>query len=263
MTENVPALASIPTDHEMTVFNVMAKQAVQSKFYKTIGDESAVMMIMLSARELNIPPVMALNGGIRMINGVMELSARAMNMMIRRAGHSIQVQDESNTQCILVGKRKDNGDVLKVSYTIQEAHAAKLVKEGGAWTKIPKDMLFARALSRLARRLFADVIGNAYIEGEVSDPTGSSISNTYVQHMDDISVEVLKSPEVEVQNVEDIFIEFMKTRDPADENLWREFINVVGQHYSWNFHETIEEFTKDELTDSKFVVWKSKKQKPV
>jgi hypothetical protein len=35
--------------------------------------------------------------------------------------------------------------------------------------KYPEDMLYNRALSRLARRLFADVIGTSYIEGEIRE----------------------------------------------------------------------------------------------
>lgn len=41
-------------------------------------------------------------------------------------------------------------------------------------------MLFARALSLLARRLFADVIGGAYVEGELEDclPEEQKVVNT-------------------------------------------------------------------------------------
>lgn len=44
-----------------------------------------------------------------------------------------------------------------------------MIKPGGVWAKYPEDMIYARALSRLARRLFADVIGTAYVEGEIRE----------------------------------------------------------------------------------------------
>ena len=77
----------LPTDHEMQVFTLMAKQAVDSKLYKGVGDMPAVMTIILSARELSIPPMQALNGGLNIIQGKIEISARMMNALIRRAGH--------------------------------------------------------------------------------------------------------------------------------------------------------------------------------
>ena len=41
------------------------------------------------------------------------------------------------------------------------------MRGGGGWEKYASDMLFARCISRLARRLFADVISTAYVEGEI------------------------------------------------------------------------------------------------
>lgn len=171
---NPPANQMIPTEHEMLVFNTMAKQAVASQLYRGIGTEAAVMMNMLAARELGLPPMLALNGGLNVINGKMEISARAMNAMIRRAGHSLQEKVSNETECTLVGTRRDNGDTCTATFSIDEAKQAGLIKTGGGWTKWPKDMLYARCLSRLARRLFADVIGVGYIEGEISDPGASS-----------------------------------------------------------------------------------------
>jgi len=69
--------------------------------------------------------------------------------------------------CILHGKRADNGDTWTESFSIQEAKSAGLYRQGGPWSKFPKDMLFARALSRLARQLFPDVIKGVYVEGEI------------------------------------------------------------------------------------------------
>ncbi len=60
---------SIPSTHEMMVFTTMAKQAVESKMYRGIGEQAGVMMIMLAAREMGISPMMAINGGLNIIQG--------------------------------------------------------------------------------------------------------------------------------------------------------------------------------------------------
>ena len=143
MTEYVPAIADrslTPSDHEMMVYQTMAKQAVASKMYRGVGDEAGVIMVMLAAREMGIPPMSALNGGVNIINGKVEIAARMMSAMIRRAGHSITIKECTDTSCTLLGKRRDTHDTAEVSYTIEEAKKAGLIKPGGGWTRNPKDM---------------------------------------------------------------------------------------------------------------------------
>lgn len=159
----------LPSEHEMAAFCVMADNAVKSRMYRGIGEQAGVLMIMLAAREMNIAPMMALNGGLNIINGKVEISARMMAAMIRRAGHSIQEKSSTDEECVLIGKRQDNGDVIETSFTLAEAQRAGLVRDGGGWKKWPKDMCYARALSRLARRLFPDIIGTSYVEGEIME----------------------------------------------------------------------------------------------
>ncbi len=155
-----------PSSHEMQVFQVMAKNAVQSKLYGT--NEGELLMKLLAARELGLPPMQALNKGINCIKGSIELSARTMNLMIRRDGHSIKIIQNDRDACILEGKRGDNGDTCRASFTIEDAKAAGLTGNQ-VWKSYTEDMLWSRALSRLARRLFPDVIGNCYVEGEISE----------------------------------------------------------------------------------------------
>lgn len=160
---------TLPSEHEMMVFKVMADAAEASRMYGSIGGKGGVMMIMLSARELGIPPCQALNGGINLIKGKIEISARMMNALIRRAGHQLTTVELEDTHCTVMGKRCDTGETQTLTYSIKDAQKAGLVKSGGGWEKFPKDMLFARAMSRLARQLFSDVIGIGYVEGEIKD----------------------------------------------------------------------------------------------
>lgn len=161
-------ISLIPTASDLNTLQIVAKQASQSKFYTSLGGESGIMMILLAARELGIPPMQALNGGIHIIQGKVEISARMMGAMIRKSGHKIIIEESTNEICVLKGVRGDTKETETTSFTIAEAQRAGLVKAGGGWTKYPQDMCFARALSRLARRLFSDVVGIGYVEGEIS-----------------------------------------------------------------------------------------------
>jgi len=113
-----------PSEHEMMVYHTMAEQAVNSKMYKGIGDKAGVMMIMLAARELGIPPMQALNRGLNIINGAVEISARMMNALIRKSGHQIKIVESTELICVLEGKRRDTGEVLKTSFSVAEAQKA-------------------------------------------------------------------------------------------------------------------------------------------
>lgn len=144
---------------------------MKAPHYAKMGSEG-IFAIIETAKSLGIDPKQALNGGLYYVKGKIEMTARMMNAIIRSRGHSItKDKNSSDTCCILHGKRCDTGDTWSESFSIKEATAAGLVRSGGPWVTFPRDMLFARALSRLARQLFPDVIGSVYVEGEISMDT--------------------------------------------------------------------------------------------
>ena len=149
----------------------MCKLLMQETHYSKIG-QVGIFAIIETAKSLDIDPRQALGGGLYFVRGKVEMSARMMNALIRSKKHSITRDGRSNDKiCILHGKRADNNDCWTESFSLEEAMKAGLVKAGGPWVNFTRDMLFARALSRLARQLFPDLIGNCYVEGEVSlDP---------------------------------------------------------------------------------------------
>lgn len=158
----------IPTQAEIQAIEVMAKQAVESKFIEKLGGFAGAFSIAMYARELNVPIMSALFGGFSNIMGKITIAPQLMNAMIRRAGHKLKV-DSNDQRSIIVGTRKDTGETCEVSFSLEDARKAGLIKPNGGWEKYPSDMCFARALSRLARRLFPDVIGMSYVESEIED----------------------------------------------------------------------------------------------
>lgn len=242
--------ASIPSEHEMMVYHTMAEQAVTSKMYRGMGEKAGVMMIMLAARELGIPPMQALNGGLNIISGKVELSARMMNALIRKAGHKITITNSTDSTCTLQGRRVDNHDTASVTYTVEEAKQAGLIKAGGGWTKCPKDMCFARALSRLARQLFSDVIGIGYVEGEISQ--GGEIKASEYKSKD--YSQVVETESLEDQNQKEITYEdeikkwtdtYMGIFDVEDQPLAEQYLSVVMMHFKWDTVTAIQEMLKD------------------
>jgi hypothetical protein len=166
-TENLPAnITNFPAPTEINMIQTLARNAQLSGLYSGVGNESKIFMILMAARELGISPMVALNGGIHNINGKIEVSARMMNSMIRRSGHSLIIETEAK-KCTITARRKDSHEEHIEEFTWEMAERAGLVK-GNNWQKYPEDMLFARCMSRVARKIFPDVIATSYVEGEIS-----------------------------------------------------------------------------------------------
>lgn len=217
----------IPDGAEMQVLKAIAANAVASKLYPSVGPENAILMILLTARELGIPPMQALNGGIWNIKGRIEISSRQMCSMIRHAGHSIQA-DCNDQRCIVKGTRSDNGDTCTTQFTVEDAKKAGLLGST-SWQKYTEDMLYSRAISRLARRLFPDVIGSAYVEGEIRDAQMEVIEDT-TELKEDCpwrDVEIFCDAWGDKAN---LFMRYMQEKVKEKKLLFSEFMDMCKKH---------------------------------
>lgn len=141
----------------------LAKKLMMTKHYQKIG-EDGIFAICMVAQANQINQLDALNGELYYVQGRVGMSAEAMNKYIRKAGHSISLKSLTDQGCTVVGKRKDNGDIAEVSYGIEDMRSA-----GKNYEKNKKDMFFARAISRLKRVLFPDLLCKIYEKSEVDE----------------------------------------------------------------------------------------------
>lgn len=141
-----------------------------------INTPQKAMLIMLKGRELGMGDMEALTT-INVIKGKVELSGTAMCAMLTRAGIAIETVRSDDEICELIFHRVVGGIQLSnpVSFSRQDAQRAGLWG-GNVWKAYPQLMLYWRAISSGARRHGADVIGGAYLTGEISDaPTDPPI----------------------------------------------------------------------------------------
>ncbi len=139
------------------------------------GNVPAVLACVARGRAMGIPDMVAL-GGIAIIEGKATLSAELMVAIVREHGHSI-TGDVTATGAIVRGKRRDNGDTMSAEFNLEMATAAGLVGKAN-WKKHPDDMMWARAVSKLCRRLFADCFaGGTYAPDDMdpSEPTADEV----------------------------------------------------------------------------------------
>ena len=176
---------------QMHDLNQLCQFFVSSPHHSKIGADG-IYAILCAASSLGVDPRIALNGGMYYVRGKVELSAQMMNALIRKHGLSITKDKRSDeTVCILHGKRCDTQDTWTASFSLDEAKRANLLSSN-TWRIYPSDMLFARALSRLARQLFPDLIGNCYVEQEIQDIgdiPADDVIDTPVDTIDDIDPE--------------------------------------------------------------------------
>lgn len=132
------------------------------------GDKAAVFAVIVWASEVGVGIIQALNG-VQVVEGHTAPTPQMMRALIMRAGHTFAVREMTPTTCTVYGKRHDTGEELAVTWTIEDANRAGLVRPNTPWTKYPADMLLARATSRLGRIMFSDVIaGLGYTPDEVA-----------------------------------------------------------------------------------------------
>ena len=168
---------TIPDESEMKSLITMAKAAAQSGYYNKLGNIDGILAIMLLAKELDFPPMQAISGGIWAIQGKIEMSARFMNLKIRQAGHKIKIERSDIDGCVITGERLDTKETYTATFDKSDAERAGVLNKQ-IWKNYPREMYFSRALSILARFLFPDVIGNAYVEYETRDQTDDKIPDT-------------------------------------------------------------------------------------
>jgi hypothetical protein len=171
----------------------LARKLMETKHYAKIGEEG-IFAICMYAESNGIPKLEALNGELYYIQGKVGVSAECMNKHIRKQGHSVSVKVLDDKGCTLVGKRKDTGDVAEVSFTYEDMKRA-----GKNYEKNLLDMYFARALSRLKRILFPDILTKVYEKGETEDIVR--------QEAEDLNVKQLYTVEAEDQKKDPITIQ--------------------------------------------------------
>src|SRR6188768_3185096 len=166
----------MPSMQELEQLGRLCHTLAQAPFYQKLG-AGGVLAIWLTARELKLPPMMCLNGGLHNIEGKVSMSAQLMNMMIINAGHNIEVLYLTDQGCAIrftrvykSGKTKSD----EYEFNMKDANRAKYFGEAGPngtwlskpkanWTMYPRDMFFARALSGGAKKFLPEVMMNCYV----------------------------------------------------------------------------------------------------
>jgi len=187
MSNLIPRAAALPQPVPMEaaykMCQVLAKSDLVPRSYR--GKPENIFLAHIAGTPFGWDVTMSMRS-FHIIEGQPTLKPEIQVALVRQAGHSVTVKQSNADAVILVGRRSDTGDTAEVSYTTEDAKRAGLLGKGN-WKSYPEDMLFARAVSRLNRRLFQDVLlGCAYVPEELGatvDPDGEVISVTSMSEL--------------------------------------------------------------------------------
>lgn len=134
----------------------------KSGYFQDAKSEAQAIVKVMAGAELGIPPFAAM-AGIHVINGKPTLGSNVIATLVKndpRYDYKIITDPaDQNTEMFL--EWYENGEKVGVAgFTIKEAQAAGLTTKDN-WKKYTPDMLFARSMSRGARRFAPGIFGGA------------------------------------------------------------------------------------------------------
>lgn len=140
----------------------LATSMFTARLFNGYGSKEAVLSTVLAGRELGMPAIASLRG-FHIVDGKHCLAADAIRALVMRSGQAkfFRCTERTPERATFEAQRGDDPP-LSLTFTIQEAQQAGVIKKGSGWEKFPADMLVARASSKLARLMFPDVVFGLY-----------------------------------------------------------------------------------------------------
>ena len=176
-TALVPVVASEPEEWDrrleprtMADATRLAWSMNKSHMFSAYGSGEAVLSTILVGRELGLPSMASLRS-IHNIKNKHSLSADLMVGLVLKSGMAdyFRMVESTDSVATFETNRKGDPEPTRLSFTIEQAEQADLVKPNGNWHKYRPQMLRARAKSELARLVYPDLLAGLYTPEELGD----------------------------------------------------------------------------------------------
>lgn len=138
-------------------------------FAGAYGSAQSVLATILAGRELGLPAMASLRA-IHIIEGKPTLSADLIRALVIRSGLAKYFRcTERTAERATFETQRGDDPAMSLTFTIEEARSAGLVKDKSGWAKSPADMCVARASAKLARLVYPDICFGLYTTDELTD----------------------------------------------------------------------------------------------
>lgn len=140
----------------------VASAMFQARLFNGYGNAPAVLSTVMAGRELGLPVVASLRA-FHIVDGKHCLAADAIRALVMKSGQAkfFRCTERTNDRATFETQRGDD-PIMAISFSMEDAQRAGVVKKGSGWEKHPADMLVARASSKLARLVYPDVVFGLY-----------------------------------------------------------------------------------------------------
>ena len=187
----------------LTEIKQIGDVAVKSNRFPAIFNSEQAVVSILSGREIGLGPMKSLQE-LYVIEGKVAMSSGLIASLIKGSGkYEFTITTHDSNECVIEFTRHDKPAGVS-SFSMDDAKQAGLVRQGSGWTKYPRNMLFARALTNGARWFCADAFaGPVYtpdeLEVDVENPSaekkltgtgGRPVAGEYKWFMPDGSLEL-------------------------------------------------------------------------
>jgi hypothetical protein len=177
--QSVDPVMALPSAAEFNASMAIANRVAGTTFVPEAyrGRPNDVVAAILFGREIGLGPMTAMRD-IHMIDGRPALAAHRQLALLRKGGVVILESETTRERAYIRAQRRDTGEIMAVEFTYEEAEKirrrGKALIDGDNWRNYPADMLWARAVGRLTRRLGPDLLNGLppYVAEEVADFSG-------------------------------------------------------------------------------------------
>lgn len=167
------ALVPLPTTWERELeprdlrdCEALAQRMFRSRLFSAYGTYEGVMTTILAGRELGVGAMSSLRG-FNVIDGKQQMGADLIRALVIKSGKAKYFRlTERTAERATWETQRGTDPPISLTYTIEEARIAGLVKPNSGWMKNPADMVTKTASAKLCRIVYADVGFNLYDPAE-------------------------------------------------------------------------------------------------
>lgn len=149
----------------------LSKVLFNGRIFGEFPNAEAVLGTIMTGRTYGLDAVTSLRS-FHNIKGKQTMSATLMLGLIKRRTdicEYFQLIESTDDVATFETKRKGEPHPTRLSYTIQEAQHAGLLRPNSQWTMRPKTMLRHRCVMELGRLVYPDVVAGVYSTDEMED----------------------------------------------------------------------------------------------
>ena len=131
----------------------------KSGYFADVKSQAQAVVKVMAGAELGLPPFASMTG-IHIIQGKPVVGANLIATMVKNSGrYDYKVAKADGKECV-IDWHENGKKVGESTFTYAEAEQAKLTGKD-VWKSYPSDLLFARAISRGARRFAPGIFGGS------------------------------------------------------------------------------------------------------